>query len=223
MRQRGYATGDEWGRRAVCEGGGKYLKELEIGSNSANSYRQLTQRYHQKAWSCAFREKKGKRRVGGGKGGKERRGGKRGGKRGGRGEGRGREGKGGEGRGREGKGGEGRGREGKGGEGRGREGKGGEGRGREGKGGEGRGREGKGGEGRGREGKGGEGRGRKEKGQMEAELREGWRLTTCCSVGLRWNSQRKGSPERFPLSVRVTPPSGVREEEREEEGGGEWR
>ena len=132
------------------------MKELEIGSNSANSYRQLTQRNHQKAWSCVFREKKGKRRVGGGKGRKERRGGKRGGKRGGRGEG-------------------------------------------------------------------GEGRGRKEKGQMEAELREGWRLTTCCSVGLRWNSQRKGSPERFPLSMRVTPPSEVREEEREVEGGGEWR
>ena len=63
----------------------------------------------------------------------------------------------------------------------------------------------------------GEGRGRKEKGQR----RGGWRLTTCCSVGLRWNSQRKGSPERFPLSVRVIPPSEVGEEEREEEGGGE--
>ena len=48
-------------------------------------------------------------------------------------------------------------------------------------------------------------------------------LTTCFSVGLRWNSQRKGSLERFPLSVRVIPPSGEGEEEREEEVGGEWR
>ena len=64
----------------ACDRGGKYLKELEIDSKSANSYRQLKQRNHQKVWSCVqntFREKKRKRRVerkeGGRKRGEERR------------------------------------------------------------------------------------------------------------------------------------------------------